>query len=263
MINMTKKLILILQGEMLITRLALAKALDYPIVTQYTMQDSSSVKHDKAYLKYLSDKQMLYVNMIRTGSKNDKLYYVNAQEIMKLLNDNNIVIVLADAQGVKLLKEVYGNKALSVYIHTDLLDVISYMERHNDNSKEITEYLSNYVSEETYEAKKICDLILDGTKKQWFLVQRLREFIYKNLESEQEIKITPVLDVVEKKTKIIKNYGIGDQVILKTKTGKEYTGVLIDIQLESSLIYIRLLTGARYIINLANISNIQSHNKED
>jgi guanylate kinase len=90
----------------------------------------------------------------------DRLYGIKRQDIERMLNANSVIYLILNRHGGRILKELYGDKVVQIFIYVDLERIVDRNRKRGDSEEDIAGYIAQYDEEMAY--KNECDHVFEN-----------------------------------------------------------------------------------------------------
>ncbi|WP_077618051.1 guanylate kinase [Bacillus sinesaloumensis] len=141
-----------------------ATAFDMQTVPSFTTRSPRPFENNGEDYHFVSKEtfqQMMQQNEFLESVEIDGHFYgIREIDIVNIFKKNKVIYLTLNPEGATLLKEMYGDKAIRIFVYADRLTVYERQQKRGDSEEDIVRHMNHY--DETMAYKAFCEHVYEN-----------------------------------------------------------------------------------------------------
>ncbi len=139
-------------------------SLDIEKVLSYTTRKPRSVEKDGQDYHFIDREQFLKMKengeFLEDIELDGHLYGIKESDVAELLSKKGVVYMTLNIDGAELLKKMYGDRVIRIFIYANRDTVLDRQRRRGDDEEDILHHMSHY--DETMQYREQCEYAFEN-----------------------------------------------------------------------------------------------------
>lgn len=215
---------------------SIANSLPYPrVVTHTTREPRQGEINGKDYY-FVEEDEFFKIPKIEYAPYNGNYYGVSEKAIYNALDENDVIVVIVEIEGLRSLQKIFGD--IVHFIHITCPAEVQYkrMVERGDSKEDIKERMYNAFYNNEFEAPVDCTLAIDSTQPIELSIQSIVDLVNTHKTRNYDMNIRPSLYIYNRYTDKETNICIGDYIYVQLDCSENRYGKVLDFKDNKTII---------------------------